>query len=87
MDEDTALQSGLMQLNALMHVFPLEQANVKQWGEANPARYGSYLGFLVKWGVVKHKVPAADLITNDLIGDINTFDAAGVVKAAKTYQR
>jgi NitT/TauT family transport system substrate-binding protein len=36
--------------------------------------------------VVKEKVPASDLTTNDLIDDINRFDAAAVVAQAKAYK-
>jgi hypothetical protein len=31
-------------------------------------------------------VPAADLVTNDLIGDINRFDEAEIEKLAKSYR-
>jgi NitT/TauT family transport system substrate-binding protein len=40
----------------------------------------------VKQGVIKEKVPAADLVTNELIDDINTFDAAAIVAMAKDYK-
>jgi hypothetical protein len=37
-------------------------------------------------GVLKEKLPAGDLITNDLIGDINAFDAAAITVIAKGYK-
>jgi hypothetical protein len=39
--------------------------------------------FVFKWGVIKQKVDAADLITNELIGQINQLDAAKVASEAK----
>jgi hypothetical protein len=40
----------------------------------------------VKNGVLKEKVPASDLITNELIDDINKFDAAPIATMAKGYK-
>lgn len=85
-DDADAIASALLQVRTVMHVFPLEQSNVKQWGESSLANYDAYVDFLVKWGVVKEKVPASDLVTNDLIADINKFDAAEVEALAKTYK-
>jgi hypothetical protein len=42
--------------------------------------------FLVKNSVLKQSIPASDLITNDLIDDINKFDAAAIVGQAKSYK-
>ena len=83
MDEATAEANALRQLRSVIHVFPLEQNNVKRWGEANFSHYDNYAAFLVKWGVAKEKVPGTDLATNDLIDDINKFDAEAIVKLAK----
>ena len=41
---------------------------------------------LLKWGVIKQKVEAPDLITNELIGQINQIDAAKVASEAKAYR-
>lgn len=83
MDDAAARAGSLAQLRALLHVFPLEQSNVKRWGESSLPNYDAYVDFLVKWGVAKQKVPAADLVTNDLIDDVNKFDAAAIVALAK----
>lgn len=42
--------------------------------------------FLHKWGIVKDKVPARDLITNDLVPEINDFDPAKIIAEAKAYK-
>ena len=42
---------------------------------------------LVKNGVLKNKVPGADLVTNDLIDDMNKFDAKEIEAMAKGWKR
>ena len=39
-----------------------------------------------KWGVIKEKVGIQDLITNELIDEINNFDSNSVVAEAKVYR-
>jgi hypothetical protein len=39
----------------------------------------------VKWGVLKQKVETTDLITNELIEEINRLDAGKVAADAKAY--
>ena len=48
--------------------------------------YAAYVDFLVKNGVLKQGIPAADLITNDLIDDINKFDAKEIETMAKGWK-
>ena len=45
--------------------------------------YDANVDFLVKWGMVTEKLPASDLVTNELIDDSNRFDAAAIVAQAK----
>jgi len=45
-----------------------------------------YADFMHKYGIIKQPVKAADLITNDLIADINKFDAAKITAEAKAYK-
>ena len=56
------------------------------WGENSEANYQDYLDFLLKNGVLKQQAKAADLITNELIDDMNKFDQAEVINLAKTYK-
>ena len=85
-DEETAINGALHQIQAYLHALPLEQSGVKKWGKLSLANYDDYIDFLMKWGVVKQKVPATDLVTNELIDDINTFDPAAVVARARAMQ-
>jgi NitT/TauT family transport system substrate-binding protein len=85
LNEEEAQAAGLRQLMSVIHVFPLAQSNVTRWGEFSMPNYDAYIDFLVKWGVAKEKVPASDLVTNDLIPDINAFDAAAIEAQAKAW--
>jgi NitT/TauT family transport system substrate-binding protein len=85
-DEATAVRDDTRVLEARMPHWKLEPAGVTRWGESSEANYRDYAEFLLKWGVIKQKVDAADLITNQLIGPINQLDAAKVAAEAKAYR-
>jgi NitT/TauT family transport system substrate-binding protein len=82
-DDATALRDAVRPLLARLPVLRLEAGGVSRWGENSAANYDAYVDFLVRQGVLKVKVPATDLITNDLIGDINHFDAAAISAQAR----
>ena len=84
-DEATAVREDVKVLEARMPHFLLEPAGVKLWGESSVVNYRDYIDFLVKWGVLKQKVETSDLITNDLIDEINRLDAKKVAADAKAY--
>jgi NitT/TauT family transport system substrate-binding protein len=85
-DEATAIRDDVKVLNARIVNWKLEKAGVKRWGENSEANYAAYAEFLHKYGIIKQPVKAAELITNDLIADINKFDAAKVTAEAKGYK-
>jgi NitT/TauT family transport system substrate-binding protein len=85
-DEATALKDDVKTLEARARNWRLEAGGVSKWGENSEANYTAYVAFLVKNGVLKASVPTNDLITNDLIADINKFDAAAIAKMAKEYK-
>jgi NitT/TauT family transport system substrate-binding protein len=84
-DEATAVREDVKVLEARMPHFLLEPAGVKRWGESSEVNYRDYIDFLVKWGVLKQKVETSDLITNELIEEINRLDAKKVAAEAKAY--
>lgn len=51
-----------------------------------PSRLAAYAAFMQKWGVTKEKVAATELITNDLIDEINRFNSADIVAMAKAWK-
>jgi len=84
-DEATALRDDIKILQARIPKWKLERGGVKRWGENPEANYAEYVDFLLKWGVIKEKVDVKDLITNELIDEINKFDASQIAAAAKAY--
>ncbi len=85
-DEAAALKDDIKTLEARAANWRLEKAGVSRWGENSEANYQAYLDFLLKSGVIKQPVKAADVITNDLIADVNAFDAAKIMAEAKAYK-
>jgi len=85
-DEATAIRDDVKVLEARAQNWKLDKAGVKKWGENSLANYGAYADFMLKWGLIKQKVDAKDLVTNELIDEINTFDANAIAAQAKAYQ-
>ncbi|PYN06319.1 MAG: myristoyl transferase, partial [Candidatus Rokuibacteriota bacterium] len=70
-DEATALHDDARVLEARIPNWTLEKSGVRRWGESSTANYVAYLDFLSRWGVVTRRVPVTDLVTNELIPEIN----------------
>jgi NitT/TauT family transport system substrate-binding protein len=85
-DEATAVRDDVKVLEARMPHFLLEPAGVTKWGESSDVNYRDYVDFLHKWGVIKQKVDTSELITNELIEDMNKLDMAKVAAEAKAYR-
>jgi len=85
-DEATAVRDDMRVIQARIPNWRLEKGGVKRWGESSEANYAEYLEFLLKWGAISAKVSPQDLITNELIDEINNFDSAKVVTDAKAYR-
>ncbi len=86
-DEATAIRDDVKVLGARIQNWKVEKAGVKRWGENSEANYAAYADFMLKWGLIKQKVDAADLVNNELIGEINRFDAEKIAAEAKAYSR
>ena len=85
-DEATAVREDVKVLVARLEAFKIDKAGLKRWGENSEANYAAYADFMLKWGIIKEKVDGRDLITNELIDEINRFDPAPVVADAKAYR-
>jgi NitT/TauT family transport system substrate-binding protein len=85
-DEATAIRDDVKVLAARIVNWKLDKAGVKRWGENSEANYAAYADFMLKYNIIKEKVAAKDLVTNDLIADVNRFDAAKVAAEAKAYK-
>jgi len=82
-DDATAVRDDVKVLEARAKAWRLEAGGVKRWGENSEANYAAYVDFLLKNGVLKEKVEVKDLVTNDLIDEINKFDPAEIAALAK----
>ncbi len=85
-DEATAVRDDTKVLLVRIQNWKLEKAGVKRWGENSEANYAAYADFMLRWGIIKEKVDVKDLITNELIAEINKFDASKVAAEAKAYK-
>jgi NitT/TauT family transport system substrate-binding protein len=85
-DEATVVREETRVVQARVPYWTLARGGVTRWGESSEANYASYLDFLLKWGVINAKVTPQDLVTNELIPEINRFDANAIVADAKAYQ-
>jgi NitT/TauT family transport system substrate-binding protein len=84
--EADAMRDDVKTLEARAKSWRLESVGAKKWGENLVANYEKYAEFLFKNGVLKQQVSGADLVTNDLIDDINTFDAKEIEAQAKGWK-
>ena len=85
-DEATALAHDVSTLNARAVSWRLESVGAKQWGENLVENYQAYFDWLLANGTVKEKASASDVLDNSLLGEINKFDSAAVIKAAKEWK-
>jgi NitT/TauT family transport system substrate-binding protein len=85
-DEATALRDDTKVLQARAQNWRLEKAGVKRWGESSEANYGAYAEFMLRTGIIKQAVTAQELVTNELIEDINKFDPEKIAAEARAYR-
>jgi NitT/TauT family transport system substrate-binding protein len=85
-DEETALRENLVTLQARARNWLYEPVDGRRWGDNVEANYQRYLDWLVEQGIVKAKTDAKDLITNDLLDEIDNFDVAALTAEARAYK-
>jgi len=85
-DEATAMRDDVSTLNARAKSWRLESVGATKWGWNFEENYQAYADFLLKWGVIKQAVAARDLVTNELIDEINAFDPVAIAAEAKTWK-
>ena len=85
-DEATALRDDLLTLEARAKNWRYEPVDGKRWGDNVQTNYQSYMEWLLAQGVIKEKTNASDIITNDLLDEINNFDPAVVTAEAKAFK-
>jgi NitT/TauT family transport system substrate-binding protein len=85
MPEDQALQRSLAVLKARLPYLTLDWVSVKKWGYNAPERWAAYEQFLYGLGILQQHVDVTQIYTNDLIDDVNRFDAAAIADQAKKF--
>lgn len=85
-DEATAVADDVKTIEARVKNWRLAAGGVTRWGESSLKNYDDYVDFLVKWGVVKQKVPASELVTNAYLDRIDAFDEKAVEAQARAYK-
>ncbi len=85
-DEATALKDDLATLDARAKHWRYEPVDGKRWGDNVEANYRAYLDWLIAQGVVKTRVDVKDLITGELLDDVNKFDAEAIRKDARAFK-
>lgn len=85
-DEATALKDDLLTLDARAKNWKYEPVDGKRWGDNVEKNYAAYLTWLMAQGVVKTRVEVKDLITNDLLDDINKFNADAIRGEARAFK-
>ena len=64
----------------------LASGGVTKWGQGNLANFTNYIDFLTKWKVVPVAVPVGEVVTNDLVDEMNAFDQATIEAQAKAWK-
>ncbi len=85
-DEAAALKDDLTTLEARIQNWRFEPVGARQWGENVEQNYQAYMDWLLLQGVIKTKTDVKDIVTNDLLADINSFDPAAIAAQAKAYK-
>jgi NitT/TauT family transport system substrate-binding protein len=85
-DEATALRDDTKVLQARAQNWRLEKAGVKRWGENSEANYQAYADFMLKTGIIKQPITAKELVTNELVDEINRFDPEKIAAEARAYR-
>jgi NitT/TauT family transport system substrate-binding protein len=82
-EESKALQDAIFVLKAKIATQKLRDYQKDQYGLYEPARWQTYVDFMLAEKVIEKPVDINTLFTNDLVADINKFDRAAVVKQAQ----
>ena len=84
--DEQALRDDVRTLLARAEHWKLEAGGVKRWGESSVKDFDAYEDFLVKWKVIEAKVSASELVTNELIDEVNRFDPSQIAAQARAWK-
>jgi NitT/TauT family transport system substrate-binding protein len=73
-DIEQGIDNDQAVLNDRIETWHLDKPETEQWGAVDVPAFQSYFDWLQKFDLLKGKVEATQVTTNDLIADINKFD-------------
>jgi NitT/TauT family transport system substrate-binding protein len=85
-DEATALRDDLITLEARAKNWRYEQVDGTRWGDNVIKNYQDYLNWLLEQDIIKTKTDANDIVTNELLDDVDNFDEKALIAEAKAYK-
>ncbi len=83
--EQQAVAEHLRLLEVFLDYGPLPANGL--WGSYDSAAWSAIVRYMLDSGQSAHPIDPASLYTNDLVADVNTFDAARVVAEARAAKR
>jgi NitT/TauT family transport system substrate-binding protein len=84
--DEEALKRGMIEMNALLPLYSIEKHADKRYGLADVDGIQTYINLFQEEGVITGPLQASNLVTNDLIDEINKFDQAKVRELARSWQ-
>jgi NitT/TauT family transport system substrate-binding protein len=84
--EEEALQRGLVEMNTLRPAYSPEKRADKRYGAADLPGIQAYVDMFRHEGVIARSVPVAELVTNELVDQINAFDLDKVRARARDWK-
>jgi NitT/TauT family transport system substrate-binding protein len=84
--DEEAMKRGLVEMSTLRPLYSREKQADKRYGFADLAGIQTYVDMLRDEGVIARSVPAAELVTNEFVGQINDFDLAKVRALARDWK-
>jgi NitT/TauT family transport system substrate-binding protein len=85
-DEARLLPEAIHVFNARFDTQRVDNRDDKRWGASAPAQWARLEAIYKQQKLIQGTVDARDVFTNDLIDDVNRFDAQAVIRQARDYR-
>jgi NitT/TauT family transport system substrate-binding protein len=84
--DEEALKRGLVEMSTVRPVYSREKLADKRYGFADMAGIQTYIDMFRDEGVIARSIPATELVTNEFVEQINSFDVAKVRALAQNWK-
>jgi len=86
-DEAKAMRDAVFLLQEALKIFDFKAGDTRRkWGAWDPEEWQVFADTMVQLGIVKAKVPPAEVYTNAFVEQFNAFDATKVRAQARAYR-